>query len=110
MPVHDSSVRSVKLYDVNTIDGAPGPNLATIAVASTFTWSGNGSPGGGPAHSHCSPGKNTPGTGVRRQLGSLMPPGPTPHGKHSLAAVSQCWSPAHSALPSQTVGRGTHVS
>src|SRR5262245_43634225 len=61
MPVHDSRVRSVKLYDVNTIDGAPAPSFATIGVASTFTWSGYGSPAGGPVHSHWSTGKNTPG-------------------------------------------------
>src|SRR5262249_5502078 len=93
VPSHDCAPPSVKLYDVNTIDGVVSSPVkysgATIGVASTLTWFGNGSPAGGPTHSHCTPGKNTPGTGSRLQPGSFAPPGPTPHGKHSPRDVSQ---------------------
>jgi hypothetical protein len=38
------------------------------------------------------------------QLRSLVPPGPTPHGRHSPAVVSQYWSPGHSVLAAHAIG------
>ena len=81
------------------------------ASTSTLTWSGKASPAGGPSHSHCAPGKNTPGTGSRLHAGSLPPPGPTPHGRHSLdGRVAVQIVRAVRVRRCTGVGGGTHVS
>jgi hypothetical protein len=74
---------------VNTIDGPAPVRFATSGVDITWTWLGNGSPGGGPRHAHLSCGTNALGASWRRHVGSDAPPGPTPHGKHSLVDGSQ---------------------
>jgi ATPase subunit of ABC transporter with duplicated ATPase domains len=61
----------------------------TIGELSTLMCEGNGSFAGGATHSHCALGKNTPGTGSRLHSALFSPPGPTPHGKHSIAPTSQ---------------------
>ena len=93
-PMHDWLPPSSQLYEMNTIDGRensspPPPKVATIGVPRMFLCIGNGSPTGGPSHSHCASGKNTPGTTSRVHMVSNVVPVPTPNGTHTCVVTSQ---------------------